>query len=193
MGMDALLDFNLQFTLSNGEKLNPGEWEAILASTEQFIKVKGQWIEVDKEKLETVLAHWKNLEKQVKRGGLTFAEGLRLLAGTSAGESVNGAHFAGKTTEWSSVIAGDWLQTTLAALRHPEESLDKTLLPILKKHLKTILRPYQLAGVQKNYLFYGTLTILSLFKRQKPPVSSNRKQNPPKRRWMIQSFLPCSI
>ena len=76
--MDALLDFNMHFALANGETVSVQEWEKILTATENLIKVKGQWVEVDRDKLQQVLTHWKKIQQQVNKDGLTFAEGLRL-------------------------------------------------------------------------------------------------------------------
>ena len=47
IGLDGMLDFNISLTLSNGEELSQNEWNDILTSKDSFIKVKGQWIEVD--------------------------------------------------------------------------------------------------------------------------------------------------
>ena len=45
--------------------------------------MRGQWVEVDREKLTEALDHWKQLEEQAE-DGLSFIEGMRLLAGARA-------------------------------------------------------------------------------------------------------------
>src|SRR5205823_6814324 len=61
------------------DSLNLQEFTALLNSTEQLVQIKGQWVQIDQEKLHHVLSHWKTIEQQVKRNGLSFAESLRLL------------------------------------------------------------------------------------------------------------------
>lgn len=155
LGLNALLDFDMQIALANGDKISPDEWKAILASTEHLIKVKGQWVEVDPEKLKEVLTHWKKIQKNFKEEGLTFGEGMRLLAGAQTGKSDAENEFATVAAEWSHVTAGAWLNETLAHLQSPEQSCDKTLLPVLKKYLHATLRPYQMAGVSWLWLLYN--------------------------------------
>lgn len=155
LGMNALLDFDMQFALANGEKISADEWKRILASNDNLIKVKEQWVEVDPEKLKDVLQHWKKIQQQVKQEGLTFGEGMRLLAGASAGKSQQENEFASVAAEWSHVTAGDWLKETLNHLQNPEQSRDKMLLPVLKKYLNAALRPYQMAGVSWLWLLYN--------------------------------------
>ncbi len=152
LGLDALMDFNMHVALANGEKLSENEWKKILSSTDKFVKIKGQWVEIDNEKLQDVLSHWKNIQNQVKNNGLTFAEGMRLLAGitTSQENNVKTADVA----EWSFVTAGDWLEEVLNTLRNPENSDANNVSKLLKKHLHATLRPYQLAGVQWLWLLY---------------------------------------
>lgn len=154
LGMDALLDFDMQFALANGEKITASEWNKILASTENLIQIKGQWVEVDRDKLQQVLSHWQKIQRQVNKEGLSFAEGLRLLAGTT-NHSSNTSDTAEQTKEWSTVIAGDWLQQVLQSLRNPEQADHKKITTVLEKQLRAKLRPYQLAGVQWLWLLYN--------------------------------------
>ena len=45
-----------------------------------LVLLRGQWVEVDRDKLTEALDHWKQVEKQAA-GGLSFIDGMRLLAG----------------------------------------------------------------------------------------------------------------
>ena len=152
VGLDALLDFNIHFALPDGVKLTREEFKAILANQGKLVQIKGQWVEVDSEKLNQVLSHWQSIEQQVKQKGLSFAEGLRLLAGMS-GKSESTLS-SDEVAQWSHIVEGDWLKTALTRLRHPDEAGEKTLQTILKRHLQAQLRPYQSHGVQWLWWLY---------------------------------------
>ena len=107
VGLDALLDFDVHFSLPTGEELTPQEFKQLLSSTEQLVQIKGQWVQVDNEKLNQVLSHWKTIERQVKKEGLSFAEGLRLLSGVSQQQSDDA--LPEEIAAWSTVVEGDWL------------------------------------------------------------------------------------
>jgi len=153
VGLDALLDFDVQFALPTGEALTSQEIKKLLSSTEKLIQIKGQWIQVDNEKLSQVLAHWKTIERQVKKEGLSFAEGLRLLSGVSQLQSDD--VLPEEITAWSTVVEGDWLAEALASLRNPEQAGKTTVHTILKKSLNATLRPYQERGVEWLWWLYN--------------------------------------
>lgn len=159
LGLNTLLDFDMQLTLNEGETLTRSEWEKLLnaAGDGDLVKIKGQWVEVDQKKLQAVLQHWDAL-KAGARDGLSMAEGLRLLAGGGADLLGNGDDSTDQTAiaaaEWSTVVAGDWLNTVLTELRNPQASEERSIGNILKHHLQATLRPYQAAGVQWLWLLY---------------------------------------
>ncbi len=154
VGLDALLDFNMEFALPSGEKLTDQEWQELLKSEDPLVQIKGQWVEVDQTKITHVLSHWKKIERQVKNEGLSFAEGLRLLAaapGQRAAEVL-----LEDVKEWSTVVEGTWLQEVLTRLRHPDQGgEDKILQATLQKYLKATLRAYQYSGVQWLWWLYN--------------------------------------
>ena len=76
-GLDALLDFKVALTL-DGEAVTDEEWARIAAADAGLGLLRGKWVEVDRAKLEGVLAHWKMLERGRRDGGVSFAEGLRM-------------------------------------------------------------------------------------------------------------------
>src|SRR4029079_16600248 len=128
--LGALLDFDVHFALPTGEELTEHEFKKLLSSTEKLIQIKGQWVSVDNEKLNQVLSHWKSIERQVKKEGLSFAEGLRLLSGVSQQQSDNAS--PSEIASWSTVVEGDWLASTLSRLRNPEEAGENNIQIILK-------------------------------------------------------------
>ncbi len=140
LGMDALLDFSVDLTLGD-EKLSPAEVRALLASADGLVRVRGQWVELDRERLRQLLHHWERVRHGAGTNGLSFLDGMRLLAGAVEGRHDDGATAAGEG--WSRVEAGAWLAQTLGGLRGPEklESVD------LGRDFRGTLRPYQKTGV----------------------------------------------
>ncbi len=152
VGLDALLDFNMGFALPDGESLSAKELENLLSSQGQLVQIKGQWVEVDPDKLTHVLSHWKKIERNVKKDGLSFAEGLRLLAGAPGSQATD--EFSDSIAEWSTVVEGPWLNGTLKRLRSPEQTEGQNPLTTLQHNLNATLRPYQEAGVQWLWWLY---------------------------------------
>ncbi|HET6629173.1 MAG TPA: DEAD/DEAH box helicase [Woeseiaceae bacterium] len=152
LGMDALLDFDVNLTL-DGRKLSKKEIDRLLAATEGLVLVKGRWVEVDRDKLRAVLDRWRAVQKQAEQGGVSFGEAMRMLAGANIddGDAV-GTDEA--RPDWSEVVAGKWLSSKLEALRSPElrAGIDANA------GLKAELRPYQKLGVQ----WLSTLRALQL-------------------------------
>ncbi len=138
MGLDAMLDFDVDLSLGD-QHLSPDEIRELMDSTQPLVQLRGQWVEVDKEKLQQALAHWKKVEHLAKNG-LDFATGMRLLSGVpSAGATAEAAEQEQVETEWVGIRAGDWLEQTLAQLRDPQSA---TVPP----GLLATLRPYQQVG-----------------------------------------------
>ena len=140
LGLGALLDFHVDLAL-DGETITPEEWQGIAATDSDLVLLKGRWVEVDREKLAAVLAHWKALEAGRRDGGLSMAEGLRLLSGATPDAGAPEA-LPEETREWSQVRSGEWMRDTLATLRQPAGAADPA-----PQGLQATLRPYQLSGV----------------------------------------------
>src|SRR6202011_2279060 len=141
LGASSLLDFSISLTLGD-ETLTEAEKRALLSSAGGLVRLRGQWVEADGEKLAAALAHWRNVETQARSGGISFFEGMRLLAGASRTSDTIGEAPA-PVREWSGVEPGDWLRDLLARLRNPEAESD-----ILAQGLRATLRPHQMAGVE---------------------------------------------
>jgi non-specific serine/threonine protein kinase len=137
---DAMLDFRVELAL-DGLKVTPQEWKKLMAADDGLVFIKGQWVEVDREKLANVLDHWQQVETDAAGGGISFVEGMRLLAGAPVDLKAEGP--AGDAAgEWSFVNPGRWFSEILTGLRDPLSV--EAALP--GKEFQGTLRPYQEVG-----------------------------------------------
>jgi hypothetical protein len=144
LGTDALLDFRAEVTL-DGQALTQAEIREILASVGGLALIRGQWVEVDRQRIDRMLERFKEAERLAVRGGLSFAEAMRMLAGANvAGDD----RLESADLDWSRVTAGPWLAETLKGLRSPGE-LGKV---DTGRELAGTLRPYQQVGVRWLHL-----------------------------------------
>ncbi len=180
LGADSLLSFKAGLALE-GETISEAEWQKILDAPDNLVRLKGRWVEVDKEKLGQMLAHWRHAEA-AGLSGLTFLEAMRLLAGfqdAAPGEPLEGAPEGGG--DWLSVSAGGRLRTLLDELHAPGGGGPPA-------GLDAELRPYQKIGYQWLSLLGGlglgacladdmglgkTLQVIALL------VGARRKRRPP--------------
>jgi len=181
LGLNALLDFDVELSLG-GTKLSEREAQSLLAATDGLVLIKGQWVEVDREKLAAVLAHWQEAQKQAHSGGISFAEAMRLLAGAEIGtREADGTGEA--VPEWSEVIAGRWLADRIDTLRSPQVRTEINA----GAGLTAELRPYQKLGIEWLWTLRGLalggcladdmglgktlqiLAVLSLSRRKREP------------------------
>jgi superfamily II DNA or RNA helicase len=147
--VDAMLNFSVEMSLE-GETLDRDEIARLLESTGGLIPLKGRWVEVDPEKLKQALEHWKDVEREVRREGISFFEGMRLLSGADLARDDRDREEGPATIrEWSGVTAGPELESVLRNLRSPE-ALREAAPPGLEGEL----RPYQRTG-------YGWLRFLA--------------------------------
>jgi non-specific serine/threonine protein kinase len=108
-----------------------------------LVLLKGQWVEVDREKLSEALEHWKQVEAEVAAGGgISFVEGMRLLAGAPADLDAS-ADGVQTDRDWAFVAAGEQLAGLLDGLRDPAR-LDAGR---PGGSLQATLRPYQEKGL----------------------------------------------
>ena len=140
LGLDAMMDFNVSISLGD-EPLSEAEWQQLLATGDGLVRLKGQWVVVDRAKLDAVLAHWKKVQRSAAGGEISFLQGMRLLAGATLEGDAKDA-LPATVAEWSGVAAGDWLQEVLEGLRQPRGDA----LP--GPELRAQLRPYQQDGVR---------------------------------------------
>ncbi len=145
IGMESLLDFHIGLAL-DGEPLSAKEQQELLASTEGLVLLRGKWIEVDRQRLQEALDHW-TLVQQLRADGMSFIEGMRLLAGASLEDSDSDD---AAVASWSRVTAGNWLRETLERMRRPE----RTGACQPGRDLRATLRHYQVDGV--HWLWFMT-------------------------------------
>jgi non-specific serine/threonine protein kinase len=139
-GADDMLDFKMHRALGDLE-LTEAEWNRLMAAEDGLVLLRGQWVEVDRQKLQEALEHWKAVEKQAE-DGISFIEGMRLLAGAPADLATDG-NAAEDQREWSFVNAGRWLGEVLAKMREPENLPPDATDGLLR----ATLRKYQEVGV----------------------------------------------
>jgi superfamily II DNA or RNA helicase len=138
MGVDALLDFHVAVALGDQE-LGADELRELMNSPDGLVRFRGQWVELDREKLKAALEHWKRIEREAGKDGISFVEGMRLLAGTQLSEQGVDA-VPQEVRQWTGISAGEWLDQTLCELRDPAAA-------DAPPDLRASLRPYQSAGV----------------------------------------------
>jgi len=139
LGLDGMLDFQAELTL-DGEILTDAERKQLMAAAEGMTLLRGKWVEVDQERLQQALAHWKQVEKAAA-DGVDFMSGMRLLAGAALDPTDREPE---SVADWSNVVAGDWLRDALSQMRSPEP--DRACQPGCD--LQATLRPYQVEGVR---------------------------------------------
>src|SRR5262249_10619288 len=105
-----------------------------------LIPLRGKWVGVDPEKLKQALEHWKDVEREVRREGISFFEGMRLLSRASLGEDGEGETRAARR-DVAGLPAGAELDSVLDGLRSPETMQEKA-----PPGLEAELRPYQRTG-----------------------------------------------
>lgn len=138
-GIDTLLDFKVGLALED-QSLTEEEFRMIMQSEDGLVYLRGQWVEVDREKLSAVLDHWKQLEKDAAGGEISFIEAMRLLAGAPPGLN-DDDKVADDNRHWSYVNAGPWLAEMLEQLRTAKERA-----VTIGSGFNGELRPYQQAG-----------------------------------------------
>ncbi len=140
LSLQSLMDFSVEIAL-DGEQLTAAEWRQLMSAREGLVLLKGKWVEIDRDRLNQVLAHWQRIERS--GGDISFLEGMRLLAGV--GRIKEGDPLAqAETRAWSEVVPGEWLRKMLGAMRDP--SLIDGFDP--GRDLCAQLRGYQSKGVR---------------------------------------------
>src|SRR4051794_6368095 len=145
VGLDGLLDFQMGVML-DGEPLIESEVATLLAGTENLVLLRGQWVEVDRTRLQRTMEQFRAAEELAARDGLPFGEAMGMLAGAGVTRDDPVATDPG----WARVTAGPWLEQTLKELRAPDgDEVDPG------PALRGTLRPYQKMGTQWMNLLAG--------------------------------------
>jgi SNF2 family DNA or RNA helicase len=132
------MDFSIDIAL-DGAPLTETEREQILQATDGLALLRGQWVEVDQDKLQQALDHWHQVELSHAQG-VDFIDGMRMLAGVRFGKDEVDDEISG----WTRITTGDWLGETLQQLRDPRGIIDCEP----GQDLNATLRPYQVDGVR---------------------------------------------
>ncbi|TVQ00031.1 MAG: DEAD/DEAH box helicase [Planctomycetaceae bacterium] len=142
-GVDGL---DLQVGVAvDGEPLDAAELSQLLAARERLVLLRGKWIQVDQDQLQSALRHWQDLRKQHLKG-VDFLQAMRLLSGASIGDAGDEEDL----NRWARVEPGEWLQQTLQALREPSTSNEIDPESVVE----ATLRHYQIDGV--HWLWFAT-------------------------------------
>ncbi len=143
LGFGNLVDFDVGLALG-GERLSAEEVRDLLKATDGLALLRGKWVEIDRQKLDEALDHWKSLQAE-HPDGISFIKGMRMLAGADV-EAQAATEL--ETHAWSDVVAGPWLRETLERLRNP--TADASCEP--GRDLQATLRHYQIDGVRWLWL-----------------------------------------
>ena len=136
LGMDALLGFDIRLYLAD-TPISVAEARRLLESAEGLALIKNRWVAVDPEKLQQTLDAYEKARQLAKREGLTFRDALRFQLNPKLLLDVPDADAV------VSVTNGQWLESVMTRMRHPD-----TVAPVqLGPSFKADLRPYQQDGV----------------------------------------------
>ena len=133
----ALCDFSAEVTV-NGEALSEEELRMLAESRDGLVRIRGEWVMADPEKIQELLAHWQEAKRLVGEG-VTMAQALRLLAGGGLDSLVADSDASGDVE----VRANGELKELLASLTQPKADVGTDW----PNGLGGILRPYQKTGV----------------------------------------------
>lgn len=137
LGREALLDFNAGLALGD-QSLTAEDVQQLLAETEGLAFIKGQWVEVDHDALQKLLAAYESIARRSPQ--VTLAEAMRLeLYGAQESPAADADGWTGLE-----ITQGQWLTDFLQRLREAEPSPER--LPF-GDGLHATLRPYQEQGV----------------------------------------------
>ena len=147
LGLNGLLDWDVGLALGD-ETLSRKQIRELLASGEGLVLFKGQWIEVDSQKLRQALEHWESVRDAAEDGTITFAQGMRLLAGLPLDMGESDELARADAFSWPHVEAGAALRELLSKVRQPETDA-------VPAALRAELRPYQRIGLSWLSLLGG--------------------------------------
>ena len=141
----GMLDFKVQLALGD-QQLSEAEWRELMAADDGLVMLRGQWVEVDRQKLQEALDHWKQVEEQAQEG-ISFLEGMRLLAGVPADLTRQGRRGRKTANGRSSMPANGWATCWPRCAARRTCNRRPPARPC-----KATLRPYQETGV--NWLWF---------------------------------------
>ena len=141
VGMDALLSFDIGLHLED-TPVSFEEARHLLEAAEGLALIKNRWVAVDPDKLRQTLDAYERARKLVRGGGITFRDALRFQMNPKLLLDIAG------TDTVVSVTRGQWLESVMAKMRHPDLAASVTPSPLFMAKL----RPYQEKGL--NWLAF---------------------------------------
>ncbi|MDR1053078.1 MAG: DEAD/DEAH box helicase [Planctomycetaceae bacterium] len=144
LSVNSLLEFHLE-TVLDGKELTPEELNELFNADGSLIRLRGEWVEIDRNKLNETLEHWRKVNNLVEQDGLTFYEGMRMLSGLPIDGKWDETDKELAYRDWAEVVPIGSFAETLAALRDPNRAEEFSLQNI---GLNATLRPYQEIGVR---------------------------------------------
>ncbi len=142
VGLDALLSFNAALFFGE-DKITEEEFKALLAQTSGLSFIKGKWVEVDHERLQSTLEAYEKAKELSESGQYSIAEAMRI--------QLNAEELLGIKKEdiGLEVSNGMWLNSVTAKLTNPSLIDDIAL----GNDFKATLRGYQQKGFDwLNYM-----------------------------------------
>jgi non-specific serine/threonine protein kinase len=147
LGLNGLMDWSVDLALGD-QSLSSEQIRELLAAGDGLVLFKGRWIEVDSRKLRQALDHWEGARAAAGDGSITFAQGMRLLAGLPLDMGESEALAETDAFSWPHVEAGAALRELLAEVRAPRGDA-------VPAALRAQLRPYQRVGLSWLSLLCG--------------------------------------
>ena len=141
VGMDAILSFDAKLMI--GELIiTASEARALLEEAEGLAFIKNKWVAVDPEKLRQTLAAYEKAKQISAQEGVSLVDALHCQLGTGTLQAAIGPDIP------VSISHGEWLESIVEKLRHPER------VPAIRpgKGFQAKLRPYQKKGL--NWLHF---------------------------------------
>ena len=136
LNISTLLRFSPRVVLGNYE-LTEAELEELLAGEDGLIRFRGEWVRLDREKLEKLLNSWRQATRMAA-GGIPLLAGLRWLLGKHSNSL---PHLPPQEDGMRAVAAPDLQEALQQLTLSPQQAH-------IPAPLGSLLRPYQKEGVR---------------------------------------------
>lgn len=134
-GYDTLISYSPELYYGE-DKLTKEEIERLLKESEGLILLKGNWVEIDKEKLKATLEAYEKAEELSEKEGITVFEAMRMQLNTEEKFGID------KEIVNIEVTNGEWFKTMKEKMMNPDIIKCEKVMG----NFKAELRPYQKTG-----------------------------------------------
>jgi SNF2 family DNA or RNA helicase len=141
VGFDALVDFRAELSLG-GQQMTPDALRKLLMEAEGLVFIKGKWVEVNHQKLRSMLKAYEKAQQLTNDPNLSLMDAIRFQL--NASEMLDVPDEAGSLE----VTNGQWLDSVIQRLKHPETIESVTL----GEDFRASLRAYQERGLNWLHL-----------------------------------------